>query len=126
MKPLIPLLILLASCTKEVSKPVTLRPPQRSIQTVDVTIRFFTTSHPLAPGNLYGLELRSSVPLKQKTTFKIQWKDDSRTWVLEPFILAGYKGMDWHTMLPRVGEVKDLVLLGVDDNTIVYRLKQIQ
>lgn len=119
------LIILFASCTKEVSKPIELRLPQRSINTVDVTIKFFVTSHPLAPGNLYGLQIRSSKTLNQQTTFHIEWKDGSRIWQLQPFIHAGQSVMDWHTMIPILNGASDLRLIKVDgDSTIVYRLKQ--
>lgn len=126
MKYLLFLIILFASCTKEVGKPIELRLPQRSVNTVDVTIKFFTTSHPLASGNLYGLQIRSSQNMKINTTFHIEWKDGATTWKLRPFIQAGQSAMDWHTMLPIVNGASDLRLIRVDgDTNIVYRLKQI-
>lgn len=124
MKPLLFLIILFASCTKEVSKPIELRPPVRSQNTVDVTIRFFPTSHPLVSGDLYGLEIRSSKAMAQRTTFHIEWKDGATTYQLQPFIMANYSAMDWHTMLPIVKGASDLKLIKVEgDTTITYRLK---
>lgn len=126
MRNILFLIILFASCTKEVSNPIQLRPPSRSINTVDVTIRFFPTSHPFASGDLYGLEIRANKTLKQQTTFHIEWKDGATRWELQPFIQAGQSAMDWHTMLPIVNGANDLRLIKVDgDTSIVYRLKQI-
>lgn len=126
MKHLILLIILFASCTKEAQKPIQLRPPARSLSTVDITVKFFVTSHPLAPGNLYGLQIRSSHTMRVSTQFWIEWKDGATTWKLSPFIQAGQSAMDWHTMIPIVKGASDLKLVRVDgDSSIVYRLKQI-
>lgn len=125
MKHLLFLIILFTSCTKEVSKPV-LRPPARSLNTVDITVKFFATSHPLAKGDLYGLQIRSSHTMRVPTQFWIEWKDGTTKWELRPFILAGQSSMDWHTMIPIVKGASDLKLIKVDgDTTIIYRLKQI-
>lgn len=126
MKHLLFLIILFTSCTKEVSKPIELRPPQRSVNAVDVTIKFFVTYHPLAPGNLYGLQIRSSHTMRVSTNFHIEWKDGATTWKLSPFIHAGQSAMDWHTMLPIVKGASNLRLTRVEgDTNIVYRLKQV-
>lgn len=126
MKHLILLIILFASCTKEAQKPIQLRPPARSLSTVDITVKFFVTSHPLAPGNLYGLQIRSSHTMRVSTQFWIEWKDGATTYQLQPFIQAGQSAMDWHTMIPIEKGASDLKLVRVDgDSSIVYRLKQI-
>lgn len=123
---LIALIIGLASCNKEAEKPIQLRPPARSLSTVDITIKFFPTTHPLAPGNLYGLQIRSSHKMRVATQFWIEWKDGTTTWQLRPFILANESTMDWHTMIPIVKGASDLRLVKVEgDTTIIYRLKQI-
>lgn len=115
----------LTSCTKEVSKPV-LRPPQRSVNAVDVTIKFYAASHQLVNNPVHGLEIRTSQPMKVKTTFHITWQDVNYRHQLEPYIRAGENIIRWETMLPIIKEATDLKLVKVDgDTTIVYRLKQI-
>lgn len=125
MKPLLFLIILFASCTKEVSKPV-LRPPQRSFNTIDVTIKFYAASHQLVNSPVHGLEIRTSQPMKVKTTFHITWQDVNYRHQLEPYVRAGENIIRWETMLPIIKEATDLKLVKVEgDTTIVYRLKQI-
>lgn len=124
MKRLLFLIILFASCTKEV--PIELRPPARSLSTVDITVKFFPTTHPLAIGNLYGLQIRSSHTMRVPTQFWIEWKDGNITWQLRPFIRAWESGVDWHTMIEINKGASDLKLIKVEgDTTITYRLKQI-
>lgn len=115
----------LTSCTKEVSKPV-LRTPQRSVNTVDVTIKFYAANNALVSSPVHGLEIRTSQPMKVKTTFHITWQDVNYRHQLEPYIRAGENIIRWETMLPIIKEATDLKLVKVDgDTTIIYRLKQI-
>ena len=126
MKHLLFLIILFASCTKQAEKPIELKPPARSLSTVDITIKFFPTTHPLVKGDLYGLKINSSHIMRVTTQFWIEWKDGATTWQLRPFIFGSESTMEWHTMIPIVNGASDLRLLRVDgDSTIVYRLKQI-
>lgn len=120
------ILLLLSSCTKEVSKPIELRLPQRSAKTVDVTIKFYAASHQLVNRPVHGLEIRTSQTMKVKTTFHITWQDVNHRNQLEPYIRAGEDVIRWETMLPIIKEATDLKLVKVEgDTTIVYRLKQV-
>lgn len=125
MKHLLFLIILFASCTKEVSKP-RLRPPHRSIKTVDITIRFYPAYHPLIEGQVYGLDINASEPVRLKTVLYITWEDANYRHQLQPYILSGEKSMRWETMLKIINGAKELKLVKVDgDSNIVYKLKQI-
>lgn len=125
MKHLLFLIILFASCTKEVSK-IELRPPARSFDVVDITIRFYPASHQLVRVPVYGLEIKSSHTMRVATNFFIEWKDKNRTNKLSPFILAGQSTMLWETMIEYDKGASDLRLVKVEgDTTIIYRLKQI-
>lgn len=70
----------LTSCTKQAEKPIELKPPARSLSTVDITIKFFPTTHPLVKGDLYGLKINSSHIMRVTTQFWIEWKDGAATW----------------------------------------------
>ena len=123
MKHLLFLIILFASCSKEVNNP--LKPPARSFSTVDIFARFYPTSHPFVKGNTYGIEYTLSHTLLVGTLISVKWKDGIETHTLTTPIIAGQSSGRSETMLPIINGPKDLQLVKVDgDSTIVYRLKQ--
>lgn len=121
------LMFAFTSCTKGVEEPIELKPPTgRPKIAVELSIRFYPSTHPLVKGNVYGVEIKASQILKTHTEISISWKDSIFNYTLIPHIRSGENQIRWETMLPIHKGASDVRLNRVSgDTTLSYQLKVI-
>lgn len=129
MKPLIPILLLLASCTKESS--TQLRQPNRSnviLQTITVDTRLYKFRQ--SYGDSWILEVTYPKILTTATSLTIAWNDDSNSYSTTITTPEGYRQTArtfvYPDGLPRIakGEAKNIRLIGAEgEKNTFYTLK---
>lgn len=115
---LITILIGISSCTKEVSKPIQLRPPVRP-NPVTVTARFYVQN------NTVNVEVSTSKPMTNNTGFAIQWAEVGKEYAVTVYVDKGKTQAKHDTNLSNADRT-NVRLIAVIGGTETYTLKIIQ